>query len=128
MVKSLGLRPLDPQHPIFAGLPAQGFPTMQYNAAELVTSAVWQRPPTGASGWRAPFWPQQGKVLAGYWADGLKLPENHAVIVEYPQPGRGRALLLGGGFDPRVSTDRPRTGTHYDQLIRNLVAYLARSQ
>ena len=123
-VKLLGIRPLRAEHPLFAGLPAEGFSTMEYNAAELVTAAVWHRPLTGTAGWRAPFWPQRGTVLAGYWADGLEILADYAVMVEYRQPGRGRGLLWGGGFDPRVSTERPRRGPHYDQLIRNLVGYL----
>ena len=101
---------------------------MEYNAAELVTAAVWHRPPSGGESWPAPFWPQRGTVLAGYWSDGLELATDYAVVVEYLQKGRSRALLLGGGFDPRVSTDRPRTGSHYDQFVRNVVQYLTSAQ
>ena len=122
-VTSLGLRPLEPNHPIFAGLPAEGFQTMEFNTAELVTEAVWQRPPRKAESWRAPDWPDKGRVLAGYWADGVEIPDNYAAVVEYETAHGGKALLLGGAFDPRISTNRPRRGKHYDQLIRNVVAW-----
>ena len=122
-VKSLGLKPLVPDHPIFAKLPAEGFQTMEFNAAELVTEAVWQRPPGQARAWRGPEWPEKGRVLAGYWADAVEIPGNYAAVVEYEQANGAKVVLLGGAFDPRISTDRPRRGTHYDQLIRNVVAY-----
>ena len=122
-VKSLGLKPLVPDHRVFTDLPADGFPTMEFNAAELVTEAVWHRPPAHAGAWRAPFWPTQGRVLAGYWADGAEIPGNYAAVVEYEPANGGKVILLGGAFDPRISTDRPRRGQHYDQLIRNVVAH-----
>ncbi len=122
-VKSLGLKPLVPDHRIFADLPAGGFQTMEFNAAELVTEAVWQRPPGEAKSWREPEWPQEGRVLAGYWADGVEIPDNHAAVVEYETANGGRVILLGGAFDPRICTNRPRRGPHYDQLIRNVVAH-----
>jgi hypothetical protein len=127
-VKSLGLKPVVTDHPLFAGLPADGFQTMEFNAAELVTEAVWQRPPGHAESWRAPQWPQKGRVLASYWADGLDIPRNYAAVVEYKQKGGGKAILLGGAFDPRVSTHRPRRGQHYDRLIRNVVDYCSRGE
>ena len=123
--KSMGMKPLKPAHPIFSGLPADGFPTMEFNAAELVTTAVWQRPPADRSAWRAPFWPERGTVLAGYWTDGLEVAPDYAVVVEYPLRGLGRGLIVGGAFDPRVSTDRVRQGAHYDQFLRNLVDYMS---
>ena len=122
-VVSLGLKPLAPDHPIFAKLPAEGFQMMEFNAAELVTEAVWQRPSRKAGAWRGPEWPDKGRVLAGYWADGAEIPGHYAAVVEYEQAGGGKVILLGGAFDPRISTNRPRRGKHYDQLIRNLVAY-----
>ena len=64
-VKALGLKPLVADHPLFAGLPVDGFQTMQFNPAELVTAAVWQRPPGSHEAWRAPSWPENGQVLAG---------------------------------------------------------------
>ncbi|MDP7017939.1 MAG: hypothetical protein QGG36_19190 [Pirellulaceae bacterium] len=124
-VTALGLRPRVANHPVFAGLPATGFPTMEYNAADLVTAAVWQRPPGRADAWGAPYWPQRGRVLAGYWSDGLEIPNNYATVVEYAQPARGTTILLGG-IDPRTSTNRPRRGEHYDRLLRNVVAHCAR--
>jgi len=96
---------------------------MEFNAAELVTEAVWQRPPAHAEAWRAPSWPTQGRVLAGYWADGAEIPNNYAAVVEYETSSGAKVILLGGAFDPRISTDRPRRGKHYDQLIRNVVAW-----
>ena len=122
-VKSLGLRRLVADHPLFAGLPADGFATMEFNSAELVTEAVWQRPPGTPEAWRSPVWPQHGRVLAGYWSDRVKLAENYAAVVAYEANSGAKLLLLGGAFDPRVSTNRPRRGAHYDQLIRNVVAW-----
>jgi len=96
---------------------------MEFNASELVTEAVWQRPPGEAQAWRAPWWPEKGRVLASYWADGVEIPGNYAAVVAYEVESGGNVILLGGAFDPRVSTNRPRRGEHYDQLIRNVVAY-----
>jgi len=124
-VKSLGLKPLVADHPLFAGLPVDGFATMEFNASELVTEAVWQRPPGQAEAWRAPWWPEEGQVLASYWADGVEMPSNYAAMVAYEVASGGKVILLGGAFDPRVSTNRPRRGEHYDQLIRNVVAYVS---
>jgi len=124
-VKSLGLKPMVPDHPLFLGLPADGFETMRFNPAELVTEALWQRPPA-AEAWRAPWWPEKGHVLAGYWADGVEIPGNYAAVVEYKAANGGKAILLGGAFDPRAGNARARRGEHYDQLIRNVVAYCSR--
>jgi hypothetical protein len=124
-VSSLGIKPRDKTHAIFSGLPVEGFATMEFNAAELVSAAVWHRPRTGRTSWRAPFWPEQGRVLAGYWAAGLELAPDYAVVVEYPPRDRGRGMVVGGAFDPRVSTERVRRGKHYDRLIRNLVEYMS---
>ena len=124
-VELLGHKPLDGTHAIFSGLPVDGFATMDVNAAELVTAAVWQRPPTARSAWRAPFWPEKGKVLAGYWTEGAEVPPDYATIVEYAPHGHGRGMVVGGAFDPRVSTDRVRRGKNYDQLLRNLVEYMS---
>ena len=124
-VPSLGLKPVDVAHPIFSGLPGEGFATMEFNAAEIVTAAVWHRPRTGRASWRAPFWPEQGRVLAGYWAAGLEVPPDYAAVVEYPPRDHGRGIVVGGAFDPRVSTERVRRGQHYDRLIRNLVEYMS---
>lgn len=124
----LGHKPVDATHAIFSGLPAEGFATMEANAAELVTAAVWQRPPTTRTAWRAPFWPEHGTVLAGYWTDGTEVPPDYATIVEYSPHGHGRGMVVGGAFDPRVSTDRVRRGEHYDQLLRNLVEYMTNSR
>ena len=123
-VQMLGLKPLAAEHAIFSGLPTEGFATMEFNAAELVTAAVWRRPQTGRAAWRAPFWPEQGTVLAGYWSAGLEVPPDYAAIVEYAPRGDGRGMVVGGAFDPRLSTDRVRRGKHYDQLLRNLVQYM----
>ncbi|MEE3373336.1 MAG: hypothetical protein VX346_28630 [Planctomycetota bacterium] len=127
-VEMLGHKPVDATHAIFSGLPAEGFATMEANAAELVTAAVWQRPPTTRTAWRAPFWPEHGTVLAGYWTDGTEVPPDYATIVEYSPHGHGRGMVVGGAFDPRVSTDRVRRGEHYDQLLRNLVEYMTNSR
>ena len=126
LIKSLGLKPMVKDHPLFAGLPAGGFETMPFNASELVTEAVWQRPPGQAQSWGRPFWPEKGRVLAGYWADGVNIPPNYAAVVEYQTGNGGKAILLGGAFDPRNSTNQPRRGKHYDQLIRNVVDYCSR--
>lgn len=120
----LGLKPLAAEHALFSGLPPEGFATMEFNAAELVTAAVWRRPQTGRAAWRAPFWPERGSVLAGYWSAGLEVPPDYAAIVEYAPRGHGWGMVVGGAFDPRVSTDRVRRGKHYDQLLRNLVQYM----
>ena len=122
-VKALGLRPVAPDHPLCAGLPVGGFQTMQFNPAELVTEAVWQRPPGSHEAWRSPSWPENGQVLAGYWADGIEIPADYAAAVAYETEGGGKVLLLGGAFDPRVSTNRPRRGELSDQLVRNAVAW-----
>jgi hypothetical protein len=63
--------------------------------------------------------------LAGYWAAGLELPPDYAAVVEYPPRDHGRGMVVGGAFDPRVSTERVRRGKHYDRLIRNLVEYMS---
>ena len=73
-VKTLGLKPVAPDHPLFAALPADGFETMQFNPSELVTEAVWRRPP-GSEAWRSPSWPEKGQVLAGYWLTGSRYPQ-----------------------------------------------------
>ena len=49
-------------------LPAEGFGTMGFDAAELVTDALWQRPPGTAECRRRPWWPENGRVLACYWS------------------------------------------------------------
>ena len=127
-VKALGLRPVAPDHPLFVGLPVGGFQTMQFNPAELVTEAVWQRPPGSHEAWRSPLWPENGQVLAGYWSDGIEIPADYAAAVAYETEGGGKVLMLGGAFDPRVSTNRPRRGEHYDQLVRNAVAWCSGRQ
>jgi len=129
-VKWLGLKPRVADHALFAGLPTDGFGTMEFNAADLVTTAVWRRPPGNSEQWRAPYWPTQGRVLAGYWADGADIADCYATVIEYPatSDGQGTVIVWGGGFDPRVSTNRPRRGPHYDRLLRNLVAHCSRDQ
>jgi len=129
-VKSLGLKPRVVDHPLFAGLPSGGFATMEFNAAELLTEAVWRRPEGQSEHWRAPYWPNQGRVLAGYWADGADIPDCYATVIEYPAASGqdGTVIVLGGGFDPRVSTNRPRRGPHYDRLLRNLVEHCGRNK
>lgn len=126
--KALGLKPLVQGHPLFAGLPAEGFETMSFDAAELVTEALWRRPPGAAECWRRPWWPEKGRVVAGYWADGLVIPANHATVVEYRLEKGGKALLLGGAFDPRVNNARSRRGESYDHFLRNVVAFLSRAR
>ena len=113
-VKSLGLKPMVQDHPLFSGLPAGGFKTISFsNKGELVTEALWQRPE----------WPKKGRVLAGYWADGVSIPDNYAAVVEYKMDNGGKVILLGGAFDPRLGNGQARSGEHYDRLIRNVVAY-----
>ena len=67
-------------------------------------------------------------MLAGYWSEGIKIPTDYAAAVAYEIDGGGKVLMLGGAFDPRVSTNRPRRGEHYDQLIRNAVAWCSGQQ
>ena len=126
--KSVGLKPLVQGHPLFAGLPAEGFETMAFDSAELVTEAMWQRPPGAAECWRRPWWPEKGRALAGYWCDNVEMRPNHATVVEYRLEKGGKAVLLGGAFDPRVNNDRPRRGEYYDQFVRNVVAYCSREE
>ena len=103
---------------------------MEFNGAELVTAALWRRPQGHTEQWRAPHWPTQGRVLAGDWADGADIPDCYATVIEYPVANGqdGTVIVLGGGFDPRVSTNRPRRGPHYDRLLRNLVEHCGRNK
>lgn len=114
----LGLKPVLTEHPIFRGLPADGFGIWDWGLSEMVAKAVWRRP----------AWPAAGTVLAGYYADGAEIPDAYAVVVEYGGNPGGKVVAIGDGLDPArdaAYTTGKRWGTHQDRLIRNLVAYVA---
>jgi hypothetical protein len=112
----LGLRPMVADHPVFRGLPKEGFGVWDWSVSELVAKAVWRRP----------AWPTKGTVLAGYYSDGARIPDDYAVVVEYSQGKGGKVIAIGDGLDPaREGAYAPgaRWGTNQDRLIRNLVEY-----
>ena len=71
------------------------FQTMQFNPAELVTAAMWQRLPGSHEAWRVPSGPENGQVLAGYWADGIEIPADYAAAVAYETEEGGMAQSCG---------------------------------
>lgn len=118
---ALGLRPLHPEHPLFHDLDANGFAVWDWDPTEMVARAVW----------RKPSWPTGGTVLAGYWCEGSRAPDEFAAVVEYTRPGEGKVLALGDGVDPsrnREASVGARWGTNQDRLIRNVVEYCGRVQ
>ena len=119
--KILGLKPKMPGHPIFQGLEADGFAIWKWGLSELVGKAVW----------RKPRWPRKGKVLAGYYSDGIDIPDDFAVVVEFTRftPGAGKVIAVGDCLDPTrtwANYEGSRWGSNQDRFIRNLVSYCSR--
>ena len=127
--KSLGVKPLDKGHAIFAGLPAEGFSAWDYDEMELVTKAVWHCPSSARGQWGQGVWPVRGKILAGYYSEGVETPDNFVTIMDYSESPKGNVIAIGDGIDmilgqqSQPATPAFRTGTNQEKLLKNIVSY-----